>query len=159
MRCTVKTWIADIKDGRKEMIACQEATEVRLECEEPTSVDTESEAERREVPTEEDAVKSSRTMKKRHRGWKPAAGRCASQRNWPEETVYPGGSARVAESSEGTVSGPRLSEKSEECGRATWQEGTEGTRRRKEAISEKQDLMKLQEDHWTADHEANCQIY
>jgi hypothetical protein len=61
--------IADMKDGRKERTAWQEAMEARLGCEEPTSV------EHREVPTEEAAVKSSRTMKKRQRGRHPAAGR------------------------------------------------------------------------------------
>jgi hypothetical protein len=41
----------------KETIACKETTEARLECEEPTSMDMESEAEHREVSKEHAAVK------------------------------------------------------------------------------------------------------
>jgi hypothetical protein len=42
---------------------------------EPNPEDMEYEVERREVPTEESAVKSSATIKKRHRGRHLAAGR------------------------------------------------------------------------------------
>jgi hypothetical protein len=57
-------------------MACQETTEACLECEEPTSVDMESEAGHREVPTEEAAAKSSGRMRKRYRDRLLAAGRC-----------------------------------------------------------------------------------
>jgi hypothetical protein len=84
-------WIANMRDGRKEVIACQETTEARLEYKEPTLVDMESEAEYQEVPKEEAEVKSSGAVKKRHRGWhlavgchgkpkEPTQGNCGSQR-------------------------------------------------------------------------------
>jgi hypothetical protein len=63
-------------------MACQETTEANPEtteaCQdskEPSTEEMESEVESREVPTEEAIVKSSRTMKKRHRGRRIAAGR------------------------------------------------------------------------------------
>jgi hypothetical protein len=56
------------------LMACQEMTEARLECEEPTSVVVESEAVHEEFHTEEAAVKSSETKKKLHRSWHLAAG-------------------------------------------------------------------------------------
>jgi hypothetical protein len=45
MRSIVGAWIADMKDGRKETMSCKEVTEAHLECEEPTSVNMEPEAE------------------------------------------------------------------------------------------------------------------
>jgi hypothetical protein len=69
------TWIANMRDDRKETMSCQLTTEACLESKEPNPEDMESEVEHREVPTEEAAVKSSGTMKKRHRGRHLAAGR------------------------------------------------------------------------------------
>jgi hypothetical protein len=61
---------------RTETMVCEEETTVESqENKEPTSREMESEAERREVPTEEAAVESSRVTKKRHRGRRIAAGR------------------------------------------------------------------------------------
>jgi hypothetical protein len=57
----------------EETMACQEMIEACLECNEPNSEDMESEVEHREVPMEEAAVKSSGTIKKRHRGLHLAA--------------------------------------------------------------------------------------
>jgi hypothetical protein len=68
-------WPAEMKDGRKEKIACQETTEARLECKEPTSVDMKSEAEHREIPTEHTAVESGKAPKKMYWDWHLAAGR------------------------------------------------------------------------------------
>jgi hypothetical protein len=65
--------IAGMKDGHKETMACQVTMEAYQETKKPKP-DVESEAERREVPTEEAAVKSSRIMKKWHRGRHIAAG-------------------------------------------------------------------------------------
>jgi fused signal recognition particle receptor len=67
---------ANFTTCRTETMVCQEETTVAsLECQEPTSKEGESEAERREVPKEEVAVKSSRVTKKRPRGRRIAAGR------------------------------------------------------------------------------------
>jgi hypothetical protein len=68
-------WIAETKDEQKETMARQVTTEACQDSKEPSPEDMASEVERREVPTEEAAVKSSRTMKKRHRGRHVAAGR------------------------------------------------------------------------------------
>jgi hypothetical protein len=82
-------WLMEMKKGRRELMACQETTEANPEttmsCLETTEAcrsskdlspeEMESEVERRKVPTEEAAVKSSRAMKKRHRGRRMAAGR------------------------------------------------------------------------------------
>jgi hypothetical protein len=57
MRSILDVWIVDMKDGRKETMASQETTEARLECEERTSVDMESESEHWEVPKEDAIVK------------------------------------------------------------------------------------------------------
>jgi hypothetical protein len=57
----MRTW-------RKETMACQETTEERMECTKPTSEDTESEAEHREVPKEHVAVGNGKSLNKRHRG-------------------------------------------------------------------------------------------
>jgi hypothetical protein len=54
-----------------------------VECEELTSVDMESEVKHWEVSKEEAAVKSTGTIKKRHRGRKLAAGR----RGEPKELI------------------------------------------------------------------------
>jgi hypothetical protein len=67
--------IYSVRACRKETMAGQETTEARLECEKATSVDMETEAEHREVPTEAAALKSSGRTKKRRRGRHLAAGR------------------------------------------------------------------------------------
>jgi hypothetical protein len=74
MRSIVNAWIVDTKKDRKEAMSCQVTTAARLESKELIPEGTESEVECREVPTEEAAVKSSGTMKKRRRGWHLAAG-------------------------------------------------------------------------------------
>jgi hypothetical protein len=71
----VNAWIEDMKDDLRETMSCQVTTDACLHSKELNSEDMESEAEHREVPTEEAAVKSSGTMKKQHRGRHPAAGR------------------------------------------------------------------------------------
>jgi hypothetical protein len=38
----IEVWIAVMKNGLKETMACKETTEAGLECEKPTSVDMES---------------------------------------------------------------------------------------------------------------------
>jgi hypothetical protein len=58
------------------MTAYQETTEARLECEEPASVDMESEVVHEEFCAEDAAVKSLGTIKKRHTGRHLAAGQC-----------------------------------------------------------------------------------
>jgi hypothetical protein len=67
--------IAEMKDEQRETMACQVRTEACLDSKEPNPEDMESEVEHREVPTEEAAVKSSRTMKKWHRDRHLAPGR------------------------------------------------------------------------------------
>jgi hypothetical protein len=116
---------------RKEMLACQETTEARVESEERTSVNTESEAEHREDSKEHAAVETGKAQSKRHRDRYLAADR--RQRNWPEETVDPGGSWLLPRgrcpavqkwhgargtSSRITGSVARLSEEPEEYGRS-----------------------------------------
>jgi hypothetical protein len=75
MKSIGNAWIADMKDGRKETMACQGKTEARLECEESTSVDMEREAEYREVPKEEVAVMPVGGLRKRRRNRNLAAER------------------------------------------------------------------------------------
>jgi hypothetical protein len=67
MRSIVDARIADMKDGRKETMACQEMVEAHLECEEPTSVDMEPEAEHWEIPKEDAIVKPIEGQRKRRR--------------------------------------------------------------------------------------------
>jgi hypothetical protein len=68
-------WLTEMKNWRRELMACQEMTEACQNSKEPSPEEMESEVERREFPTKEAAVKSSRTMKKRHKGRRMAAGR------------------------------------------------------------------------------------
>jgi hypothetical protein len=68
---------------RKETMACQETMEALLECEEPTSVDMESEAEHWEVRKEDTIVKPVKGWKKRHRDQHLATGR----RGKPKERI------------------------------------------------------------------------
>jgi hypothetical protein len=56
--------------------ACQETTEARLECKEPTSEDMEPEMEYQEVSKEEAAVRSSGALKKQHRSQDLAVEHC-----------------------------------------------------------------------------------
>jgi chromosome segregation ATPase len=60
----MEAWIAEMKDGRKEIMACQETTEACLECKEPTSQKMNFGAEHQEVPKEHAGVKNSGAMKK-----------------------------------------------------------------------------------------------
>jgi hypothetical protein len=60
---------------QEEMMVCRETMRARLECEEPSSVDMESEALHEEFCMEDAAVKSLGTMKKQHRGRYLVAGR------------------------------------------------------------------------------------
>jgi hypothetical protein len=60
--------IAGMKDGQKETVACHEMTKARLGCKESCQTEMESEVECREVPMKEATVKSSRVVKKWHRG-------------------------------------------------------------------------------------------
>jgi hypothetical protein len=71
MRSIVNSWTADMKYGRNGMMACQEKTEARLDCKEPTREEMESELEQ-EVPKEDAVVKPVKGQKKRHRGRKLA---------------------------------------------------------------------------------------
>jgi hypothetical protein len=67
--------IADMKDGRKERTACQEAAEANPEKLETNPEMMQSVGEHREVPKEEAAVRSSGALKKWHRGRHLASGR------------------------------------------------------------------------------------
>jgi hypothetical protein len=67
MRSIVDDWVTDMKDGQKEMMACQETTEACLECKKPTSVDMEPEVEHQEVPKEDAVVKLVEGWRKRRR--------------------------------------------------------------------------------------------
>jgi hypothetical protein len=66
--------IADMKDGRKGRMACQEATETNPKKMEPSPEMMQSVGEQREVPKEEAAMRSSGALKKRHRDQHLAAG-------------------------------------------------------------------------------------
>jgi hypothetical protein len=66
---------AQIKDGRKERTACQEASEANLEKMETNPEMMQSIGEHQEVPKEEAAVRSSGALKKRHRDRNQAAER------------------------------------------------------------------------------------
>jgi hypothetical protein len=69
-------WIADMRAWRKEITACQEATEAYPARVEASPEEKESVAEHQEVPMEEATVKSSGLLKKRHRDRHLAAGCC-----------------------------------------------------------------------------------
>jgi hypothetical protein len=82
MRAIFKAWIADMKDGRKETIACQGKMEAWLECKEPTSMGMEPETKHREVPKEEATVMPVGGLRKRRRDQNLAA----EYRQKPKET-------------------------------------------------------------------------
>jgi hypothetical protein len=73
-RSIVSAWIANMRDGRKGTMSGQVTAEACLDSKELDPEGMESKVEHREVPMEEAAVKSSGTMKKRHKGWHLAAG-------------------------------------------------------------------------------------
>jgi hypothetical protein len=75
LRSIVSVCIANMGDDPKEAMSCQVTTEACLDSKELNPKDMESKLEHREAPTEEAAVKSSGTMKKRHRGQHLATGR------------------------------------------------------------------------------------
>jgi hypothetical protein len=75
MRSIVNAWIVDMKADRRQTMSCHVTTAVCLDSNELNPEDVEIKVQHREVPTEEAAVKSSGTMKKRHRGRHQAAGR------------------------------------------------------------------------------------
>jgi hypothetical protein len=68
IRCIVNAWIVEMKKDRKETMSCQATTVACLDNKELNPEDMKYEVEHREVPMEEVTVKSSGTMKKRHRG-------------------------------------------------------------------------------------------
>jgi hypothetical protein len=68
MKAMKERMLAKLGAHHERTMACQETTEARLECREPTSVDMESEAEHREFPQKEAAVKSNGKMRKWYRG-------------------------------------------------------------------------------------------
>jgi hypothetical protein len=72
---TLDAWSTDTKDNGEETMACQEKMEVRLEEEEPTSVEMKPEVPHEEVPREDAAVMPIRGLRKQRRGRKQAAGR------------------------------------------------------------------------------------
>jgi hypothetical protein len=74
MRSIFNAWIADMKNGQKEAIACQGKT-AQLECKEPTSVGMEPEADHCEDPKEEAAVMPVGGLRKRRRDQNLAAER------------------------------------------------------------------------------------
>jgi hypothetical protein len=68
MKANMDACMADIKDNREEMMACQEKTEARLQ-EEPASEDMTLEvAHEQEVLREDAAVMPVRGLRKQHRG-------------------------------------------------------------------------------------------
>jgi hypothetical protein len=91
MKSIINVWIADMKDDRRETMSCQvmeawldseelnpedmkskvacQVMEAWLDSEELNPEDMKSKVEHQEVSTEEAAMISSGTMKKRHRGW------------------------------------------------------------------------------------------
>jgi hypothetical protein len=69
MIAIVDAWPAEMGAWQKEMSACQETMKACPESQEPTSVEVQSELEHPEVPKEEEAVKSSAALKKRHGDW------------------------------------------------------------------------------------------
>jgi hypothetical protein len=68
MEAKMSALIAGMKDGQKEAVACQEMTEARLECKEPSPEEIEFEVECQEVPMEDAIVKLVRGRKKWQRG-------------------------------------------------------------------------------------------
>jgi hypothetical protein len=82
---------ADMKDGRKERTACQEATEANPEKMEPNPEMMQSVGLQQEVPKVEAAVTSSKALKKGHGGRKLAAEHHQKQK---ERTRGPCGSRK-----------------------------------------------------------------
>jgi hypothetical protein len=91
IRSVVNAWIADMKNW-KETMSCQVTAEACLNSQETNKEDMEPKVEHREVPTEETAVESSGTMKKRYRGRHLVAGWRGEPKELSEETLDPGGS-------------------------------------------------------------------
>jgi hypothetical protein len=83
-------WAVDINEGRKEKTASQEATVANPEKMGQNPEIMQCAGEHGEVPKEELLMKSSRTMKKRHRGRHLAAGR----RREPKELTRGGFGSR-----------------------------------------------------------------
>jgi hypothetical protein len=73
MRSIVDEWMTDIKDVRKEMIACEEETEADTEKTEPHSEMMQSTVEHQEIPLGESIVRPVRGLRKQRRVWKLAA--------------------------------------------------------------------------------------
>jgi hypothetical protein len=136
MRSIVNACIADVKDDLRETMSCQVTTEAFLDSKELNPEDMECELGYQEVPAEEAAVKSSGTMKKRHRGRKQAAGRRGEPKELSRGDCGPRrklatACRTVSRRARGISSGingpePRLSEEygeygrsGRECGRAT----------------------------------------
>jgi hypothetical protein len=67
-------WLAEMKDGREEMTACQEKRKAYPEIMEPTSLEVESEVEHEEVLKEGATVKSVGTLRRQHGSQKLTTG-------------------------------------------------------------------------------------
>jgi hypothetical protein len=75
MMARMDAWLTDTKDNQEETMTCQKKTEVRLEEEEPTSVEMKPEVADEEVPKEDAAVMSVGEPRKRRRDRNLAAER------------------------------------------------------------------------------------
>jgi hypothetical protein len=75
MKANIDACILDIKNERKEMMACQDAMEANLVKTEPREEMMQSTEEHQVVPREDAIVIPVRGRKRRHRGQKEAAGR------------------------------------------------------------------------------------
>jgi hypothetical protein len=84
MRSIVNAWLSDMKNIRKETMACLEKTEARLEVEEPTSMEMKPEVADEEVPLEDAARMPVAEPKKRCRDGNLNSRRHRKQQKWTQ---------------------------------------------------------------------------
>jgi hypothetical protein len=66
MRSIFNSWIANMRDDRKERTGCQEATEANPKKMQPNPGEKEAVVERQEIPNQKTAVHSMTTCRRGH---------------------------------------------------------------------------------------------
>jgi hypothetical protein len=176
MKAQMASLISWVDAQQERMMAClgrMEAMDLEANPEEK-----ESEAEHREVPKEDEAVKPVGALKKQHSGWHLAAGHRGKLKEWTQgkDGCQKKLAATCRDDSlckSGMEQGTSRTRQGQGCTKNfiktdVWKEASAepGTQQwdkepRPETAATKQEGIHqdLQENHWTGDHEANCQIY
>jgi hypothetical protein len=128
--------VARRRDDQKDTMSFQETTEAHLECEEQTSVSTESEEKHQEA-AKEDVVKPVKGRKKWHRGRKPAAWR----RREPKELTRSdsGSGKKLAAACRKVSSCATVAWRKRNLLRKIGTQGKYGSRKRRAAFRDKDD--------------------